>query len=40
MLCQPVGLALAGPLAALIGMRMTFWIAAVAGAVLFDRGVR
>jgi hypothetical protein len=35
MLCQPVGLALAGPLAALIGMQMTFWIDAAAGAVLF-----
>jgi MFS family permease len=35
MLCQPVGLALAGPLAVLIGMRATFWFVAVAGAVLF-----
>jgi MFS family permease len=35
MLCQPIGLAIAGPLAVLIGMRTTFWIDAVAGAVLF-----
>lgn len=35
MLCQPIGLAIAGPLAALIGMRTTFWIVAVFEAVLF-----
>jgi hypothetical protein len=36
MLCQPIGLALAGPAAALIGMRATFWIVAALGAVLFS----
>jgi MFS family permease len=35
MLCQPVGLAIAGPLAVLIGMRATFWLDAAAGLVLF-----
>lgn len=35
MLCQPIGLAIAGPLAALIGMRTTFWLVAISEAVLF-----
>jgi MFS family permease len=35
LLCQPVGLSVAGPLAVVIGMRATFWLVAVLSLVIF-----